>query len=250
MVKKLSNILFVLLLLLFIYSIYKIINYNKDIKTNSVENTELINKVITIILPDQEGQEKIEQEKIEIDFEELKSINTDTIGWIKYNQDKINYPIVHTTNNDYYLNHSFQKKNNKLGAIFMDYKNISFEDNNVVIYGHNIKTGAMFGSLNDIFSNNYWEVDKNNYIEIYNTNNELIKYQIFSYYTIKAENYYTTTNFNTKNEFQAFIDTIKKRSHKDFQTEVTINDKILTLTTCHGAAGTNIRRVIHAKRIN
>ena len=108
--------------------------------------------------------------------------------------------------------------------------------------------GSMFGSLSDVFKKDFFTQEENNYIKIY-TPNKILTYQIFSYYTIEKEEYYITTDFATDEEFQNFISVITKRSYKDFKLDVNKDDKILTLSTCHGTGNTTKRNVIHAKLI-
>lgn len=91
---------------------------------------------------------------------------------------------------------------------------------------------------------------ENNYIKIYNNKNELLTYQIFSYYVIEKEEYYITTSFNDDSDFNTFIDTLIKRSYKKFDVDVSTNDNILTLSTCSGTGGTSKRKVVHAKRVS
>lgn len=231
----------ILFAVIFIYSIYKLFIYYKDTNKNIQENKELIEEVITY----SEESDDITT----IDFDKLKSINQDTVGWLRLNNDKINYPIVQTSDNEYYLKHGFKKEYNQAGAIFMDYENKTLEDQNIVIYGHAMRNGRMFGSLSDIFKKDYFDIENNKYIEIIDPLNNIIKYQIFSYYTIEAEDYYLTTTFKSDETFQEFITTIKNRSAKKIDVEIKTDDKVLTLSTCAGTSGSNKRRVIHAKRI-
>lgn len=239
---KVKNILLILFVVVFLFSTTKIILFLFDSHNNKKETKELIQDVINIEIEE-------EKEVFKIDFEKLLSINNDTIGWIRFNQDKVNNPIVHTSDNSYYLKRSFEKKSNQAGAIFMDYRNTSFNDKNVVLFGHAMLDDTMFGSLQDIFKNDFFDTKENNYIQIYNKDNELLTYQIFSYYIIEKEEYYITTSFKSDSDFNKFIDTITKRSYKKFDVEVSTNDNILTLSTCSGTGGTSKRKVVHAKRV-
>lgn len=239
---KVKNILLILFVVVFLFSTTKIILFLFDSHNNKKETKELIQDVINIEIEE-------EKEVFKIDFEKLLSINNDTIGWIRFNQDKVNNPIVHTSDNSYYLKRSFEKKSNQAGAIFMDYRNTSFNDKNVVLFGHAMLDDTMFGSLQDIFKNDFFDTKENNYIQIYNKDNELLTYQIFSYYIIEKEEYYITTSFKSDSDFNKFIDTITKRSYKKFDVEVFTNDNILTLSTCSGTGGTSKRKVVHAKRV-
>lgn len=239
---KVKNIILIILIIIFLFSIIKIGLFIKDLHSNKKDTKELINNVIKI---DIKENKKVRQ----IDFEKLLKINSDTVGWIVFNNDKINNPIVHTSDNSYYLNRSFEKKYNQTGTIFMDYRNTSFDDKNVVLFGHSMLDGTMFGSLQDIFKKDFFSKDENNYLEIYDKDNHYT-YQIFSYYIIEKEEYYITTSFANDREFNDFINTIKKRSYKNFNVEVNSSDNILTLSTCSGTGGTSKRKVVHAKRVN
>ncbi len=239
---KVKNILLILFIVVFLFSTTKIVLFLFDLRNNKNETKELIQDVINIEIEE-------EKEVFKIDFEKLLSINSDTIGWIRFNQDKVNNPIVHTSDNSYYLKRSFEKKSNQAGAIFMDYRNTSFNDKNVVLFGHAMLDDTMFGSLQDIFKNDFFDTKENNYIQIYNKDNELLTYQIFSYYIIEKEEYYIITSFKSDSDFNKFIDTITKRSYKKFDVEVSTNDNILTLSTCSGTGGTSKRKVVHAKRV-
>lgn len=246
---KIESIIVIILIIIFLLCIIKISSFFIDIKSNNKKNNDLIKDVINIKIEHNINTGE-DEEKITIDFDKLLSINKDAIGWIRFNNDKVNYPIVHTSNKDYYLNHSFDGKINQAGSIFMDYRNNSLEDKNVVLFGHSMLDGSMFGSLKDIHDVNFFNTEENNYIHIINQDNEVFTYQIFSYYLIEKEEYYITTSFNSDTEFQNFINTISGRSYKDFNIELNVNDKILTLSTCVGTGNTSERNVIHAKRIS
>lgn len=246
---KIESIIILLLIIIFLLCLIKLIIFLVDIRSNKKQNDDLVNDVISIKTEHNINTGE-DEEKITIDFDKLLSINKDTVGWIRFNSDKVNYPIVHTNNNDYYLNRSFDGKINQAGSIFMDYRNTSFDDRNVVLFGHAMIDNSMFGTLKDIHDINFFNTEENNYIQIINRQNEVLIYQVFSYYLIEKEEYYITTSFNSDNEFQTFLNTISSRSYRDFNVEVNINDKILTLSTCVGTGNTTERNVIHAKRIS
>lgn len=186
--------------------------------------------------------------KTNIDFKKLKKINPDIIGWIKVNNTKINYPVVQSEDNSYYLEHSFDREYNAAGWPFMDYRvNLDGKDKNMTIYGHNRKDRSMFGSLEDILDSEWYENEENLKIE-YITEEGTEMYQVFSIYQIEKETYYTNNYFATNEEFNSFINELKNRSKVDFGVEVNCNDKILTLSTC--ADNNQYRTVLHAKKIN
>lgn len=181
---------------------------------------------------------------IDVDINKLKTFNPDTIGFIKVMGTNINYPFVQNTDNDYYLNRSFDKTYNNAGWIFLDYRNNGFNDKNTIIYGHGRINGTMFGSLKDTLKSS-WQSNKDNYIIKISTEKENSIWQIFSVYKIATTSDYLKTSFSD-NEFESFINLIKERSSYNFETDVTNEDKVLTLSTCYND---NDKMVVHAKLI-
>lgn len=184
---------------------------------------------------------------IDVDFSSLMAINKETIAFIQVNNTNVNYPVVKTKDNTYYLKHSFDMKKNLAGWIFMDYRNNEDNlDDNTVIYGHSRLDGTLFGSLRNVLSNG-WQKNKDNYVINLSTIKDNLLFQIFSIYTINKESYYMMTNFENENEKQEWLDTMKKRNIAPIKTDVDINDKILTLSTCKNSKGERI--VVQAKLI-
>ena len=82
------------------------------------------------------------------DLNELIAKNPDTVAWLKVNNTNINYVVVETTDNEYYLSHDFYRNNNANGWIFADFRDdFTNFGTNTIIYGHNITNRSMFGSL-------------------------------------------------------------------------------------------------------
>ncbi len=179
-------------------------------------------------------------------FDELKKTNNNIIGWIVINDTNINYPFVQYKNNSYYLNHSFYHEQNEAGWIFLDYRNnINFNDKNTIIYGHNRFDGSMFGTLKKLLTKK-WLNNKENHIISIDTKQYTIFYKIFSVYKIKTTNDYLMINFKDDDEYKIFLGLLLNRSIYNFKTNITTNDKILTLSTC---SGSNNKLVVHAKQI-
>lgn len=181
-------------------------------------------------------------------FSELKQINPDTVGWIKVNNTNVNYPVVKSSDNEYYLNHSFDNSTNSFGWIYADYRsNFDTLNQNTIIYGHNVLgTNLLFSTLTKTIDSS-WYNNNSNLTITFNTENENMKWQIFSIYLIPVTNDYLITNFNSSDSFLAFVQKLKDRSIKDFGVEVNGNDKILTLSTCYKDSSQRV--VIHAKRV-
>lgn len=242
--KKNTILFWIVCLLLVGILIFSGIKIYKWYKENN-NNNKIIEKVSeAVIIKDDEPEEN---NKYVIDFEALKKQNSETVAWLKVNNTKIEYPVVKTKNNDYYLTHSFDKSENSAGWIFADYKNkFDGKDKNIVVYGHNRRDGSMFGSLKNILSSKWYNNEENQNV-IFNINGQNYTYRVFSVYQIEKEDYYIKTNFSSNNEYEKFLNTIKKRSVKDFKEDVSKDDTILTLSTC---ANNNMYRVVlHAKRI-
>lgn len=183
---------------------------------------------------------------LEVNFDNLKSINPDTVGWIKVPGTKINYPFVHTTDNEYYLKHTFDKTSNKKGWVYLDYRNnMDNLSKNTILYAHGLVNNQMFGSMRKVIKPS-WYNNKNNYIITIATPRGNQKWQVFSTYTIEPESYYITTNFKDNDEFNNFINTLKQRSVYNYGVDVNTNDKILTLSSCYD---NEKRMVLHAKLI-
>ena len=187
------------------------------------------------------------QKLMSVDFTELKKINNDTIGWIQLQGTNINYPVVQTTDNSYYLSHSYNKENNTAGWVFMDYRNNATNlNNNTIIYAHSRNDGSMFGSLKTVLTKE-WLNNKQYHTVYFSTPYENTLWQVFSVYTTPSESYYITPTFKNKEDYTKFLITLKKRSIYNFPAELNVNDKILTLSTCRDNYGNRI--VLHAKLI-
>ena len=185
------------------------------------------------------------KEEYNIDFDKLQELNKDVCAWIKVKNTSIEYPIVKTTDNDYYINHSLDKSKNSAGWPFMDYKNkLDGTDKNIVIYGHNRKDRSMFGTLDSTLKED-WYLNQENLEIIFITKEEKATYEVFSNYQVLNEDYYITTDF-INNEFSKFIKTIRNRSIHNYGVELDENDSILTLSTC--ANNNKYRMVLHAKK--
>ena len=238
----LNLILYIILLSILIYSGIKIFKWYKD-KTNNNKIAEQIKSTVIV----EEKNEDENKDEYTVDFNKLKEQNNETIAWLKVNNTNVEYPVVKGTNNSFYLNHSFDKSSNSAGWIFADCRNkFDNTDKNIVIYGHNMRDGSMFGSMLNILNAKWYENEVNTNITLY-TENEKSIYKVFSVYKIENEDYYIKTEFKNGNEFEGFIKNLKKRSIKDFNVDVSKEDNILTLSTC--ANNNKYRVVLHAKKV-
>ncbi|MGN1311155.1 MAG: class B sortase [Clostridia bacterium] len=243
--KKKTNIISIILLFIFIillfYSGTKIVIWYM----NNQNNKKISDEIAEFVTVDETKED--DEEKYVVDFEKLKEKNSDIVAWLKVNGTNIETTVVKSTNNDYYLTHNFNKEYNSAGWIFADYKNkVDGTDKNLVIYGHNMRDNSMFGSLKWVINEDWYNNEDNKYITLI-TENETQVYEVFSVYQIEKEDYYITTEFENDKKFEQFVNTIKKRSIKEFDIDVSGSDNILTLSTC--ANNNKYRVVLHAKKI-
>lgn len=177
--------------------------------------------------------------------EKLKELNNDYVGWIKIEDTNIDYPILQSIDNEFYLKKNILKEYSPSGSIFLDYRNYMFSDKNTVIYGHYMKNNTLFGELKKFKDKSFFM--KNNRIFIF-TENEKLEYEVFSaYITDTSFNYLQTEFYET--EFLDFIDKIKAKSIHKTDINITSEDKILTLSTC-SYDFKDARMVIHAKLVD
>lgn len=261
--KKIIVILIVIIsLICLVISIYHIINWKKDSMEISKQVKEIKQAVQITEKEDNENTELIEPEEpipefnpywdyikmnlLDVNFNELKNTNDAVAGWIKVNGTNINYPYVHTTDNSYYLTHSFNKSYNSAGWVFLDYRNSKYElAKNNIIYAHGRLDNSMFGSLRKILTNG-WLNDTNNHVIHISTETENTLWQVFSVYRIPTTNDYIQIDFQNDNEFINFGKKLVERSVYNFNTAINANDNILTLSTCYDD---NDKVVLHAKLI-
>lgn len=223
MKKRKWSLVFIIISIIIIILIYNITSYYYSYKK------------------DLEFKEKI----AEYDFDKLKKINSDIVGFIEVDNTNISYPVVKSSDNSYYLNHSYTKEKSEIGSIFLDYRNdLDNLSKNNIIYGHGRLDNTMFGSLNNLLDSNNLDSKESYYIILSNPKS-IMTFKIFSVYTIPKEGYYIKTYFSSNKYFKEFLETIMKRSIYNFNTDVSTNDKILTLSTCKDNFGKRV--VVHAK---
>lgn len=208
-IKFLTNLILISIL---IFSGYKIYTKLSEYKKADNVYTELREK-------SQEGNKD----------EELYSINSDYRFWLKVNNTNIDYPVVQGKDNDYYLNHDFNKDYLASGSIFMDYRNDFENDKSIIIYGHHMRNKTMFGELANFKDESFFK--ENNKIEI-EYKGKTYTYEIFSVYIADSSEDFLEINFNNDSEYEDYLNSIINKSLFKTNTNVTSKDKIVTLYTC------------------
>ncbi len=171
-----------------------------------------------------------------VDFAFLARENPDVVAWIRFEEPAIiNYPVVQSKDNNEYLTKTFFANDNKLGAIFMDMRNTSFNDRNVFIYGHNLKIGGeMFSQLTEYADEEFCK--KYPYFYIYTPDGKTRTYKVFSASVVKAEAENYTPSYLTEKDFTDYLKVCKRSSNYDVDVELDAQSKIVSLSTC-----TNVR---------
>ena len=233
MKKSIKIILIIICLIVFTYSAYNIYSYLYAEYVNKNLSNELIEMAIEKVIDSNDANTQGNVEIIEktslpilVDFSLLKQENEDIVGWIYCEGTPINYPVVQSGDNQYYLHRLINGEYNIAGSIFMDYRNnAKLEDNNTIIYGHNMKNNTMFGSLQNYKEQKYFDEHSKMY---YFTPERNFEVQLFAGFTISVDSDIYDLAVMKKDE----IEGIMKKS--DFKSDVNIGEeeKILTLSTC------------------
>lgn len=208
---------------------------------------------------DKQTNNKIEQvdingTKVQKKFEKVYKKNNDFIGWLSIEGTKVDYPVMYTPKNEeYYLRNDFKKKWSIEGTPFAAGGCDPLKpSDNVIIYGHNMNTGTLFGELTKYADKGFYEQHK--YIE-FDTIKENALYEVIAtfkteidYSNKNAFKYYKFFNAKDKNEFNEYVEKAKSATPYKIETTAKYGDKLLTLSTCsyHQDQG---RYVVVAKRI-
>lgn len=193
-----------------------------------------------------------EREVLE-EYKKLLNKNKKLIGWLKIDDTNIDYPVMQTANNEYYLDHNFNQEYDKNGSIFMDAAcDVVHRNTNLIIYGHHMKSGKMFGNLNSYSSKEYCE--KHSTIR-FDTIYEKGLYQVMYVFRSRIYNedeivfkYYKFFDAASEKEFQSNMQEMAALSLYDTGVTASFGDELLTLSTCDSSE-TDGRFVVVAKRI-
>lgn len=180
----------------------------------------------------------------DLNLEALREVNPDVVGWILIPDTVINYPLMQGTDNDYYLKHTWDKKQNAVGSIFLEHlSSPELTDFNTIIYGHNMTNGSMFASLRKYREQEYWEAHPYVYIR---SDQGVYRYEIFSSYLASVDSNAYGIQFSSEESRSRFLTNRILNSVINTGVEPEPTDRILTLSTCSGR-GYTTRWVVHAR---
>lgn len=170
-----------------------------------------------------------------VDFEALRETSPDIIGWLALPDTAINYPVTQADDNEYYLHHLYDGTYNKTGCLFADYENQeNFSDRNTIIYGHNMRDGSMFATLNEYDEQSYYDGHPQMYLV---TPDGGYVVEIFTAFVAKPSESGSDTSpwrlsFKDDGAYTTWLSEMAGRSVIETDVTVTSSDKVLTLSTC------------------
>lgn len=195
-----------------------------------------LEQYVSVTSPTPPVDEEVSTESVDdtvwpdVDFEALKAINPDIVGWIYLEGTEINYPVVRGSDNSYYLNKLYDGTPNGSGSIFMDYRNEpNFVDKNNILYGHSMKNGTMFTAIKRFKNQAYYDEHP---VALLMTPEKNYKVEFFTGYIANVEQDAWDYYFDTEEDFQHWLDSSKSKSTFASEVVPTVDDEILTLSTC------------------
>lgn len=242
---------------LLIFSVWKLISIFTGYSAADKEYEDLRQYVLEEpVSPDEAGTETVETEDGEtveqitvpmerIDLASLQQINSDAVGWIEIPGTVISYPLVHTSDNIYYLTHTFRKEESRSGGIFIEHANSpDFTDLHTIIYGHNMKNGSMFAGLKNYREQSYYQAHPYIYIDLEDGSH---CYEIFSCHEAPVTDVSYTIGYAADDIYGSFLSEIQAASLYDTGVDVGTGDSVITLSTC--TSNDANRFVVHAKKL-
>ncbi len=195
----------------------------------------------------QENEQNSTQDQApNINFDALEELSGNAIGWLYLPGSVINYPVMQTEDNAYYLHHLADGTWNSNGSLFLDCQNSSaFTDENNVIYGHHMKSGKMFGTLESYSSQSYYEEHPVIYLT---TKNGKYRIEVFSAYTTTNDSSAYTLRFATKAEYGEWLKKVSRKSEINTDLHLSVDDSMVTLSTC-AYSFYDARFVVHGKLV-
>ena len=187
------------------------------------------------------------------EYKKLYNSNKKLIGWLKIDDTNIDYPVMQTNNNEYYLEHNMNQEKDRNGALFLDKDcDVVKRSTNLIIYGHHMKSGRMFGNLDDYESERYY---KKHPIIQFDTIYEKGTYEIMYVFRSRVYSegevvfkYYQFIDCYSEQEFNSNMQEMEALSLYDTGVKAEYGDQLLTLSTCDSTVDDG-RFVVVAKKI-
>jgi sortase B len=257
--------LFVYLVLIgiFLFSGYRVFDYVMEGKKQSDLNQSIIEEAViqknpiqsqteeellpaTEIIPEEEKKAILLHPDISVDLAAVKSRYPNAVGWLYCPDTVLHYPIMQADDNQFYVDRLPNGVKNANGSLFLDCRNDSaLSDWNQIIYGHNMINRSMFGTLMDYRKAEYFQEHP---FMFYFTDNQIYRLEIFSgVHTIATSLFYQIPT--TQEQKEAFLSAAKSHSVFASEVSVSVEDRIMVLSTCSGRVNEDKRFVVIAKLV-
>lgn len=210
----------------------------------------------TDISSEVEKAENLQRAEMLEQFQELYAMNSDLVGWITVPGTVIDYPVVKSADNSFYLDHNFYKEKNRFGAIYADEKNEVTQNGNstvMLLYGHQTVNGSMFGELKKYRNLEFY---KENPIFTFDTLYEKGEWKVFSVFLSNVDPAqdngelfnWRVTEFGDKQKMMEYVEQCRQRSLLNTQVDVDVGDSLVALTVC-ASDFDNARLVVVARKV-
>lgn len=255
-IKRVQRILNILIIIAVCYLCWN--TYDSTLaakKKTEIENLVVKNKsyLEKSIVEEAQLVKAKDDTQILTEYSKLYEINSELIGWLQIEDTKVSYPVTVTNDNAYYLSHDFFHNKDRHGTIFADSDtNFSEKNYNIILYGHQMRDGSMFGFLLDYEDSTYYEEHP---IIQFDSRTELCEYQVLAVFKSKIYNededvfkYYQYVNIDKEDVFEEYYYNIMALAMYETGITAKYGDELLTLSTCDYSI-TDGRLVLVAKRI-
>ena len=214
----------IVVLLLIGFNTYRLLNGINEYKKGNSTYDDIKQQVVNNSV--EPGKTDVDR----VDFNRLKAINPDVVGWLSMKDTVIDYPVVKGNDNEYYLNHLYTGEWNSLGTLFVDFRNYDlFTDRNTVIYGHSMLNGSMFFILEKYEKQSFYEEHKE---FLFETPDKKYKLLPFAGKIMDGKEAFVEFDFDSDDDFYNYIDYFIRNSTFRSDVEFTAQDKVVMMIKC------------------
>lgn len=186
--------------------------------------------------------------QLDIDWATLQGQNSDVVAWVQVPGTQINYPIVQTSDNNFYLTHDFTKSQSNFGCVFLDYESASgFSDKNSIFYGHNMLNGSMFHDFVEYTDATF--LSEHPYVYLATPADGTVCLKVFAYVVASGDEELRQTSFASDEEFTAYVQAALDRNEITTDVQAVDVKHLYTFATCSYQFN-DARTLIYAVRVD
>lgn len=225
-----KKLLILVFMMIFVYSGHQVYVYWNE----SAKSLETYSRLEAYTHFREDAPEKKKMEIPQVDFAALDDVNGDIVAWLYCEGTVLNYPVVQGNDNSYYLSHLFDGSDNASGCLFLDSRNsCDFTDDNTIIYGHNMKNGTMFASINQYQEQLYYDQHPSMFLI---TPDASFEVHLFAGFAESIDGNVWQTVFQDENKKMKWLEEARNASTFVSDTIPSKEDKIITFSTCNNGA--------------